>query len=110
MADIEVPQGVQSFNLWTLHIMGRLWDEFPVPQYFHNNPRTVFVTSNAAVAGHQIGPDGQVELFQHTLNWLIQEGFAKGTPHASGNFATVSLTTKGFSVLNQMPCSLGEEP
>jgi hypothetical protein len=66
MAELEIPEGVQAFNLWTIHIMARLWEEFPRPQYFHNNPNIVFVTSDATVAGTQLGPEGQVALFQCT--------------------------------------------
>jgi hypothetical protein len=107
--DIEVPEGVQAFNLWTLLIMARMWEEFPRPQWFNSNPKAVQVTRNPSIAGGPIGLEGpeQVALFTHTLNWLIDEGFASGTGNAAGAFAYVRLTTKGFSVLNQVPRSLG---
>ncbi len=106
--NIEVPEGVQAFNLWTLLIMARIWEEFPRPQWFNSNPKAVHVTSNPSIAGVPIGLEGpeQVALFTHTLNWLIDEGFASGTGNAAGAFAYVRLTTKGFSVLNQIPRSL----
>lgn len=106
--DIEVPEGVQAFNLWTLCIMARLWEEFPRPQWFNSTPRSIQVTSDSQAAGVPIGPEGpeQVPLFAHTLNWLIDEGFATGKGNAAGAFAYVRLTTKGFSVLNQVPRSI----
>jgi len=106
--ELEVPEGVQAFNLWTLCIMARMWEEFPRPQFFHSNLRAVQVSSDPQTAGVAIGPEGpgQVPLFTHTLNWLIDEGFAAGKPNAAGAFAYVRLTTKGFSVLNQVPRSI----
>jgi hypothetical protein len=106
--EIEVPEGVQAFNFWTLLIMARLWDEFPRPQYFNSSPSAVRVTSDPRTSGDPIGPDGseQVQLFTHTLNWLIGEGFATGMANAAGAFANVKLTTRGFAVLNQVPRSI----
>jgi hypothetical protein len=111
--ELETPAGVEAFNLWTLWIMARLWEEFPRPQYFHNpTPDSVSVTSDHQVAGNPIGPKGheQVQLFRYTLTWLIDEGFARGLAKASGDFAGVSLTTRGFSVLNQVPQSVAARP
>jgi hypothetical protein len=109
--ELAVPEGVQAFNLWTIWIMARLWEEFPRPQYFNTTPSVVSVTSDARVAGTQIGPQGapQVQLFTYTLNWLLAEGFARGTAHAAGNFTNVSLTAKGFSVLSQAPRSVAPQ-
>lgn len=44
-----------------------------------------------------------------TLNWLLAEEYARGIANAAGAFAAVSLTSKGFSVLNQVPNSLAIE-
>lgn len=108
MLEIEVPQGVQAFNLWTIWIMARLWEEFPRPQYFGSTPTFVHVTSDHRAKPEPIGPQGQkqVEYFTNTLNWLMREGFASGVANAAGAFANVSLTEKGFSILNQVPTAL----
>lgn len=110
--EIEVPDGVQAFNFWTLLIMARLWDEFPRPQYFNSTPSVVRVTSDPRTTGDPIGPDGleQVQLFAHTLDWLIGEGFATGVANAAGAFANVRLTTRGLTVLNQVPRSISPKP
>ena len=107
--EIEVPESVQAFNFWTLLIMARLWDEFPRPLWFNSTPIAVHVTSDRNTKGDPIGPEGseQVELFTHTLSWLIREGFATGVPlAAAGAFTNVRLTTKGFTILNQVPRSI----
>jgi hypothetical protein len=94
---LETPAGVETFNLWTIWIMARLWEEFPRPQWFHKaTPNIVLVTSNPQVAGTPIGPEGreQVELFRHTLNWLLDEGFARGIAKASGDFPAYPLLRK----------------
>jgi hypothetical protein len=105
---LEVPEGVQAFNLWTLTIMARLWEEFPGPQYFYNSYTTVFVTSDHTVEGKAIGPQGpqQLRFFGDTLRWLMAEGFARGTAQAPGNFAAVTLSRRGFSILDEVPRSI----
>ena len=105
---LEVPEGVEAFNLWTLTIMARLWEEFPRPQYFHISHTTVLVTSVNTVEGKPIGPEGpqQVRYFGDTLHWLMAEGFARGTARASGDFAAVSLSHKGLSILDEVPRSV----
>jgi hypothetical protein len=113
MAEIDVPEGAQAFNFWTLLVMARLWEEFPRPQFFHINPGTVFVTRDQTVAGTQIGPNGspQAQLFFDTMNWLLVEGFVNGNAKdVLGGFTEVTLTTKGFSILNQVPRSVAPKP
>ena len=109
MAELEIPEGVKAFNLWTLTIMSRLWDTFPCPQFFQSTPATVLVTPDFRQRGTPIGPEGpeQVVLFAHTLGWLTLEGFVSGVEgQGTGDFANVVLTTKGFGVLNQVPHSV----
>jgi hypothetical protein len=105
---LEVPEGVQAFNLWTVLIMARLWDEFPHPQYFHSSPTVVLVTSDQTKAGSPIGQPGpdQVRYFINTLRWLIDEGFARGVAHVAGDFAGVILSKTGFSILDEVPRSV----
>lgn len=109
---LEVPEGVQAFNLWTVTVMARLWDEFPQPQYFCSSPTVVSVTSNSRQAGTPIGPQGveQVRYFTDTLRWLIDEGFARGMARAGGDFAGVVLSRKGFSILDEVPRALASKP
>jgi hypothetical protein len=106
--ELETPTGVEGFNLWTLWIMARLWEEFPHPQYFNCTPIAVSVTSDHRLAGTQIGPQGQeqIPLFVHTMDWLMAEGFVRGKGNGVGGFVGVSLTTRGFSVLNEVPHSV----
>jgi hypothetical protein len=112
MTELDVPEGVQAFNFWTLLIMARLWEEFPRPQFFYINPSTVFtvfVSRDQTVAGTQLGPNEppQAQLFFDTMNWLLVEGFVNGNAKdVVGGFTEVTLTTKGFSVLNQVPRSV----
>lgn len=108
MAKLEVPEGVEAFNLWTLTIMAQLWDTFPQPQWFQSAPDAVLVTPDYRQRGSPIGPTGpeQVALFAHTLEWLIAEGFVRGRVGQGRDFPNVVLTTKGFSVLNHVPDSL----
>jgi hypothetical protein len=112
MADLEIPEGVQGFNLWTRTVMAHLWDTFPRPQFFQSSPVAVLATPDFRQRGTPIGPEGpeQVALFAHTLAWLIAEGFATGVEgQGTGDFANVVLTTKGFSVLNHVPRSVSEK-
>lgn len=110
--ELEVPEGVQAFNFWTLAIMGRLWEEFPRLLYFNSSPRGVSVTNDHRVAGVPFGLTGpdQVQLFTNTLSWLLAEEYARGTANAAGAFAAVTLTAKGFSILNQVPNSVATKP
>jgi hypothetical protein len=107
---LEVPEGVQAFNLWTLRIMARMWDEFPRPQWFHTKSGSAFATSDPSAQGLLIGLAGQSEYFANTLNWLIDEDFLAGLATAAGDFRNVRLTTKGFSVLNEIPHSISKVP
>jgi len=112
MAELEIPEGVQAFNFWTIIIMGRLWDEFPRPQSFHTGygtPPAVHVTGDTAREGTAIGPTGsdQTEIFVHTLAWLLAERFVSGKVNDGRNhFNNITLTTRGFTVLNQIPHSV----
>jgi hypothetical protein len=107
---LDVPAGVQDFNFWAILIMARLWEEFPRPQYFIARPSVVTVTSDSALAGEKFGPEGQIQAFRDTMNWLLAEGFLRGMDNAAGAYAAVSLTTRGFTVLNQVPHSIDSPP
>jgi hypothetical protein len=106
---LDIPEGVKAFNFWTILIMAKLWEEFPRPQWFHSRLGAVLVTGDLSSAGTSIGPEGQVQRFADTLLWLIDEGFARGLADAAGGFRAVSLTTRGFSVLNQAPLAIAEK-
>jgi hypothetical protein len=107
---LEIPEGVKAFNLWTLWIMARMWEEFPLPQYFCIDPSlfTVHVATDPRTKGTVIGPSGkeQAEIFAQTLDWLLAEGFVAGKHNGLGVFDNMRLTTKGFAVLNLVPDSL----
>jgi hypothetical protein len=105
---LEVPEGVKAFNFWTIMIMARLWEEFPRPQFFDASREVINVTSDHRNAGVPITsaelPPAQ--LFGPTMDWLLSEGFITGKTNGVGQYARVSLTTKGFSVLNEVPRSV----
>lgn len=107
--ELEVPEGVKEFNFWTILLMARLWDQFPRPQWFYSRANVVLVTGDPSAAGTELGPHGQVQRFADTLLWLMDEGFVRGTADAAGGFRAASLTTRGFSVLNQVPNLLASD-
>lgn len=109
--ELELPEGVQAFNLWTIWIMARLWEEFPRPQFFMSGPGGVCVTGDSAAAGALFGPNDppSVQLFRPTMEWLLSERYITGKANGAGHFALVALTEKGFSVLKQIPRSVGSK-
>jgi hypothetical protein len=109
--ELEVPDGVQSFNLWTIWIMARLWEEHPQPQFFMYEPGGVYVTGDPAVAGAMFGPNDRPSLrkFRPTMEWLLSERYITGKANGAGHFALVALTEKGFSVLKQIPRSVAAQ-
>jgi hypothetical protein len=112
VAELEVPEGVQAFNFWTISIMARLWEEFPRPQFFSLRKSDIGVSRNYSEVGAPIGPTGpdQVELFRHTMNWLESEGFVSSGADGQWASNSVRLTVKGFSVLNEIPRSIASKP
>jgi hypothetical protein len=112
VAELEVPEGVQAFNFWTILIMARLWEEFPHPQFFSIGTSAIGVGRNYSEVGSPIGPTGpdQVELFRHTLTWLESEGFVSSGADGQWGSNSVRLTAKGFSVLNEIPRSIASKP
>ena len=109
--ELEVPDGVKAFNLWTIWIMARLWDEFPRQQFFSCGPGGVYVTNDSAVAGASFGPSerGLTPLFSPTMEWLLAERYVAGKANGAGHFALIVLTQKGCSVLKQIPRSVAPE-
>jgi hypothetical protein len=109
--EIEVPDGVKAFNLWTIWIMARLWEEFPRLQFFSCVPGGVYVTNDSTAAGSLFGPSepGLTALFSPTMEWLLAERYLTGKSNCAGHFALVALTHKGFSVLKQIPRSVAPE-
>jgi hypothetical protein len=77
---LEVPEGVQAFNFWTILIAARLWDEFPQPQFFVFGPGGVFVTGDQPAAVVPFGPTETefVEKFRPTMDWLLAHGYVTG--------------------------------
>lgn len=110
--ELEIPESVQAFNFWAIWIMSRLWDEFPVPQHF-DPPRDIIAFKHeAARDGRPIGDNDlpPVQLIAPTMDWLLAEGFVTGKSNGAGLYANVSLTTRGFSVLNLVPRSVAPKP
>src|SRR6266571_138366 len=99
--EIEVPDGVKAFNLWTIWIMARLWEEFPRQQFFVSGSEGVYVTNDSAAAGVTFGPSEPelVSLFRPTMEWLLAERYVTGKHNGAGHFALIVLTQKGSSVL-----------
>lgn len=111
MAELEVPEGVQAFNFWTIWIMARLWEEFPRPQSFDASREIIYASNDARNAGTPINPKDfpPTQLLRPTIDWLLSEGFIRGQASGHGQYANVALTTKGFSVLNQVPRSVASK-
>lgn len=89
--------------------MARLWETFPHPQYFDAGRSLVSVRSVPAARGAPFGPEQSPEqsvLFTSTMDWLINEGFVRGTGLGLGAFAKVVLTTRGFTILRDTPHSI----
>jgi hypothetical protein len=109
--ELEVPDGVKAFNLWTIWIMARLWEEFPRQQFFSCVPGGVYVTNDSAAVGASFGPiePGLIPLFGPTMEWLLAERYVTGKSNGAGHFALVVLTQKGCSVLKQIPRSVAPE-
>jgi len=109
MSDLETPQGVKEFNLCALSILGKLWEEFPRPlDFYTTHPNGVRATADRASEGTPFGEAlfSSSELFVQTMNWLLVEEFLRTERNGRGQYLGVSLTTKGFTVLNEAPRSL----
>jgi len=109
MPALGTPEGVKEFNMWALSILGKLWEEFPRPLDFYITfPSGVRVTSDRTREGMPLG-DGlfsNSDLFIPTMDWLTAEGFVRAEGNGAGQYAQVSLTAKGFTVLNETPRSV----
>jgi hypothetical protein len=107
---LEVPEGVQAFNLWTIWIMARMWERFPRKQFFACEHDRVYATENPAAAPMPFGPSEQqsslVQQFCPTMDWLMAQGYLKGKTNHAGHYAMISLQERSFSVLNQIPRSI----
>jgi hypothetical protein len=108
MDRVEVSEGVQAFNLWTIWIVARLLEEFPQPQLFVCGPGRVFVTGNHTLAGDAFGPTDPalVQKFCPTMDWLLAEGYVRGKSNGAGHYALVSLAERAMAVLGQPPRSI----
>ncbi len=103
--ELETPAGVEVFNLWTIWIMARLWEEYPRRQFFVCGRDRVYATVDPAAAGTPFGPNDppSVQLFCSTMDWLLADGYLTGKANGAGHYALVGLTQKGFSVLKEIP-------
>jgi len=113
MTKLDVPRGVQSFNLWAAWIAARLWEEFPHPQFFSVHRDGVHVSRDFRVLGESFGPTDResVEDFAPSMNWLISEHYLRSgrSGPLDGHFPLVELTERGFSILSEVPTSIASE-
>jgi hypothetical protein len=109
---LDIPDNVLAFNFWTLWTMAQLWDSFPAPQSFNPQRDVMAYKANLGRDGHKIGADEvpSSELLGPTIDWLLSEGFIRGKRGPAGIYEAVTLTTRGFSVLNLVPKSITQKP
>jgi hypothetical protein len=109
MTNIQVPPGVQAFNLWTYWIVAQLWEGFPKPQFFFHQRNGVFVSTYAEAVPEPFGPSDPdlLDHFRPTIDSLLSGGCLTGKSNHYGNYALVALTEKSFTVLKESPRSLG---
>ena len=109
MTNIQVPPGVEAFNLWTYWIVAQLWNEFPKPQFFSHQRNGAFVAGNQEAVPEPFGPSDPdlADHFRPTMDWLISNGYLTSKPNHFGIYALVGLTEKSFNVLKESPRSLG---
>jgi hypothetical protein len=110
--ELDVPEKVQMFNFCAISVMARLWVEFPQKHFFACGHDAVGVTIDQTAAPTSFGPSDPlfVQQFCPTMDWLISERFLTGKTNGAGHYALVTLTQKGFSVLNEVPRSVATAP
>ena len=99
------PDNIDFFNLYTIAIFERLYNNFPTP-----------IHVNAVLMATELVPEQSSEDDRHkkiqsagyALSFLAEEGFVTyedARPNV-GQFAGVRLTAKGLAVLNSVPGSI----
>ena len=96
---------VEVFNITTLKLFAKLYDEFPVPV----NIDAKEIGAAASEATESINDTMKMIYYaEHTISWLAEEGFLRfekaGGPHTT--FTNVRLTLKGLTILGYTPSSI----
>jgi len=84
---------MEVFNQAAALILGKLYDEFPIPIHLHISELKDAMTDEEAV------------IFASTLQFLMNEGFVRcGNTVGQGMLVSnVNLTSRGLDVLNSKP-------
>ncbi|AEF54045.1 hypothetical protein Mar181_0996 [Marinomonas posidonica IVIA-Po-181] len=100
---------MDRFNEVTAKIFAKLYEKFPIEIDIHIDEFTDESAADfyvAVDAGGFFLPDGDVELVQHTVRWLVREGYIHLECEQMSSFAGCTLTSKGLQTLNKIPQSL----
>ncbi len=115
----DIRKNMQYFNVITLHLFQKLYDNFPLPlelDYTQTGVDAVMGLEELEDAGeyfnfYAIVPD--------VISWLAEEGFLRHTPDPnatavgswSGKIYGVRLSLKGLTILGSLPTAvMANEP
>lgn len=105
----ETPKNIEVFNHIVLYTLVKLYDSFPIP-----------IDLDSDSIGLDARPDENdkhelwksMEVSEHTLTWLQQEGFitVESRPLVGHlQYSGVRLTLKGFTLLGYTPDSISDK-
>lgn len=98
---------IERFDEITAQVLGRLYEEFPLPIYL---PAADFITSATcycdAVCADVPSPDAR--FFEASVVWLGDTGYLRYEEHMRqvAGFRDIVLTARGLEVLKSIPESL----
>ena len=99
---------IERFDEITAQILGRLYQEFPLPVYL---PAADFVSSATCYCDAICGdtPSPEARFFEACVVWLGETGYLRYKEHLYqlAGFRDAVLTAKGLEVLKAIPDSLG---
>jgi hypothetical protein len=89
-------KNIERFNLYTAHIFGMLFGDFPVPRNIHARDVVTAVGVEADLAPEEQGKEHK--FVSYTLRWLEDTGYIRA--HGSDANRTFVLQPKAFEALN----------
>jgi hypothetical protein len=96
-------KNIERFNLYTAHIFGVLYNEFPVPRMMHGHE---VVTAVRASLDLSPGEEAMQHKFvSYTLRWLLETGYIKA--YGNDENRTYVLEPRAFEAMAQpLPMAL----
>jgi hypothetical protein len=88
-------KNIERFNVYTAHIFGVLYNEFPVPRMMH--AREVVTAVRASL---ELSPDEEAKqnkFVNHTLRWLQETGYIKA--YGTDENRTFVLEPRAFEAM-----------